>query len=237
MKIIIITPFKVGSSTLSNILQKKYKYVESWENDITLEIYNNNPKLILRGHTRINYKLINNNHFDIWFTIVRKPTDIYLSGLFQDIEKSEYPYFFGDEKKVLNENNEVLLSHFLKYEWNKFKTFSFDFNFNEIFKYTTINIYKEDFDKKKGYSIYYNSQMNIKVCVMTIEALQNIDNILSDLKISNKDDKKTILKEYSENESSRKWYKEKYIALKKILPISYFEKYKDEDEKILHKFY
>jgi len=48
---------------------------------------------------------------------------------------------------------------------------------------------------------------------------------------------KTILKEYSENESSRKWYKEKYIALKKILPISYFEKYKDEDEKILHKFY
>ena len=38
------------------------------------------------------------------------------------------------------------------------------------------------------------------------------------------------------NNGEEKWYKEKYIELKKILPMSYYKKYEDEDRKILENF-
>lgn len=236
MKILLITPFKVGSTTLSYILQKKYSYTGIWEIDTNcIEIYNKNENFLLRGHNRLNYELMNTKHFDIWFTIVRVPTDIYISGFFQDIDCMNYPYYFGTKHHILRTPNETLLEYFLQYEWNTFNQFSYDFNFNEIYKYTNINIWEENFDKEKGYSIYNNLQLGIKVCVLTIESLININNILSELNITNtKFDQNMHI---SQNTSKQKWYKNKYIGVKNILPKCYFDKYKKEDDKILNKFY
>mgnify|MGYP001372488966 CR=1 FL=1 len=44
---------------------------------------------------------------------------------------------------------DTLLNHFMNFEWNKMHQFSFDWNFNEIYKYTGVKIYDEHFDRKK----------------------------------------------------------------------------------------
>ena len=66
-----------------------------------------------------------------------------------------------------------LLKHFLSFEWNTFDQFSFDFNFNEILKYTNIDIWNEPFDATKGFSIYQSPIKKIKVVVLTMESLFN----------------------------------------------------------------
>jgi len=240
MKIILQTLLKVGSTTLSYVLQEKYGYVERWENENDLlEYYNNNSKFLLRGHFCPNYEFINNNFFDIRFTIIKKPTEIYLSGFFQDINNvdnnPDYDYCYGDQDTVLNADNHILLNHFLKYNWNSYRQFNYDYNFDEIFKHTDINIWEQDFDKEKGFSIYCNNEKNIKVCVLTIESLDKIKEILSELQIFT--DNEITIDDLKLNESSKKWYKDKYIEVKKLLPKSYFEKYKDIDNKIINKFY
>jgi len=240
MKIILVTPFKVGSTFLSFILRNSYYYIESWEqHEECDESYNKNNNFLLRGHTALNYNLINNNKFDIWFTLIRKPTNIYSSGFFQDITDengSKYPYYYGSKETVLNKTHENLITHFLNFEWNKYEQFSFDFNFHEIFKYTNINIWEQEFDKKKGYSIYNNLEKNIKVCVLTIETLPKIHDILNELNIFTNNE--NVFNQYSMvNCSEDKWYNKKYIEFKNNLPNGYYEKYKLDDEKIVKKFY
>ena len=238
VKIIIITPFKTGSTTLLNILSKIVNCETSWGhiNWYKKLLLNNN--FIVRhhaGHSEIKHSnyLIKDNIFDIWFTIIRKPTDIYLSGYFQDIEKKIYPYYYGDIKKVLKTDYKILLQHFLSFEWNTYNWLNYDFNFNEIYKYTNINIYDKPFNKNKGFSIYQSPTKKTKVVVLTIETLSNINTIMTDLGYPHF---KNHIK-YKHNSGHRKWYKNKYSFLKKNLPKSYLLKYQKEDKKIIDHFY
>lgn len=231
--IIIITPFKVGSSSLSINLQKNYGYIQIWEQKSFFKKYINHNGVILRGHTAINYEFMNKKKFDIWFTIIRKPTDIYISGYFQNINSKNYKYYYGSKQKVLDANTNKLLAHFLSFEWNKMIQFSFDWNFNEIFKYTGINIFNEHFDIKKGYSIYKSKIKNIKVCVITLKELNNkMNQIFQELGISHKN--KIVIKA---NLSTNKWYKYKINDFKKKIPKSYFNKYEKENKKIIDHFF
>jgi uncharacterized protein YktA (UPF0223 family) len=233
-KLIIVTPFKCGSSTLSEILRKYYGYILKWEQDKDLlDGYNKNNKFILRGHTCLNHNLLTYKRFDIWFTIIRKPTDIYLSTYFQDITTKSYPYYFGDENKVLQCPIEDIINHFLKFNWDDFNHCSYFFNFNAIYCYTKIKILENSFDKEKGYSIYKSPVRNIKVVVLTIEALNKIQDILSELDILNI----TNVENIRDNEATSKWYNEKYKEFKKNIPKSFFEKYEHIDNIFLDHFY
>ena len=197
MGIIINTPFKVGSSSLSGILCDNFNFTQIWQ-----ERYQSfckggrdrlrNKNIILRGHKKLNINL--KHKFKVWFTLIRKPTDIYVSGYFQDIDTKKYPYFLG-RTKVEEISSEKLLEHFLSYKWNNFEQFSFDFNFKQILQYTGIDIYKEEFNKENGYSIYQSPIKDIKVCVITLETLnQNIKNILLELEILKDKNKKIKIK-------------------------------------------
>ena len=235
MKILLITPFKVGSNTLSHILQTKYNYIQVYEqNKKSQEYYLTNKNFILRGHTKLNYKVMNDNKYDICFTLIRKPSDIYISGYFQDISTKGYPYCYGSRKKVLQTNKISLLKHFLSFEWNTFDQFSFDFNFNEILKYTNIDIWNEPFDVNKGFSIYQSPVKKIKVVVLTMESLfSNINEIIFRLGIS----KDMFSHDKKINCGNNKWYKKQYDYLKNNLPPSYRIKYFNDDKKIIDKFY
>lgn len=240
MNIIIVTPFKVGSSTLSSILENKFKYQLIWEGNTNYKEYMDKNKIILRGHTKLNYDMLNNKEFDIWFTLIRKPTDMYLSGYFQvqelNINKCLYSYYFGKEN-VLKSNDRYLLKHFLNFKWNKMQEYSYDFNFRKIQEYTGINIYNEDFDKEKGYAIYQSPIKKVKVVVICLKSLYDkINDIFTELNISKENISNDEMNELKRNDSNDKWYKNKYNNLKKILPDSYFNTYKVEDDKIINKF-
>lgn len=233
-KLVIVTPFKCGSSTLSTILTKHYGYKLSWEkNKDNSDSYKKNKKFILRGHDKLDYKLLRYNKFDIWFTIIRKPTDIYLSAYFQDINCKNYPYYFGDENKVLKTPTQELVDHFLKFNWDNFSQCSYFFNFQQIYNFTKIKIMNNTFNKTKGYSIYKSPVRKIKVVVLTIESLSKIQNILSELGFNIEKNIENI----KDNNADKKWYSEKYKDFKKNIPSSFFEKYQYIDKVILDHFY
>ena len=176
---------------------------------------------------------MNQKQFDVWFTIVRKPTDIFISSYFQDIDTNSYPYFWGDKTRVLQTPVPILMNHFLQFKWDTFTQCNYLFNFYEIFKYTGIRILGNTFDKEKGYSIYQSPIKKTKVVVLTIESLSKIEDILKELGIATT--KKFIMK--NANIGEEKWYKNKYKEFKKMVPPSFFEKYKETDDLILNHFY
>jgi hypothetical protein len=232
-KILLITPFKVGSSSLCSLLVNSYNYNMSWESDANRYAQYSNNKFILRGHTGLDDKLISANKFDIWFTIIRKPSDIYISGYFQDINNRAYPYCFGDKNKVLSASPTDILNHFLTFDWTKYAQFSYNFNFSSILKYTGVDIWKEPFNKETGYTIYTSSKRKMKVVVLTLSVLHNnINAVLRELGITR--DANTSIP--ANNISSEKWYGKQYSNVKKILPAAYFERYKESDRTICDKF-
>ena len=235
-KLVIITPFKVGSTTLTDILQKYYGYTYRWENSLSKKsqgIYDKYSKFILRGHTAIDHHMLVGKKFDIWFTLVRKPTDIFISSYFQDINNSTYPYFFGTKDTVLNTPVLKLLLHFLSFNWCNFNQCSQTFNFNEIKKYTGIDIWEQPFDVDKGYSIYSSPTRDIKVVVLTMEQLSNIQSILTEVGITSTNTIPTTKK----NVGSEKWYSAKYKQVKRILPPGYYKRYAQCDARVIDKFY
>ena len=100
-KIIIITPYKTGSTTLSKSLQNDgFKVVAERNNDIEY-LYRKYNYFIVKGHTAIPRRFLNQNDFDVWFTIIRKPTEIYPSAYFQEIINIGQITHYGDKEKVL----------------------------------------------------------------------------------------------------------------------------------------
>ena len=231
-KIIIITPFKTGSTTLSKSLQHDGFMVVAERNKNIEYLYRKHNYFMLKGHTAVPRMFLNQNKFDVWFTIIRKPTEIYPSAYFQEITNRGNSTNFGDKDKVIGANVNDMIDHFMKYDWDKMSHTSYDFNFDEIYKYTNIDIMKLTFDKKRGFSIYKSPIRTTKVVVLTIESIFKYKQILQMLGLHIKDSVNQ-----NRNMSKNKWYSSKYEEFKSKLPPSYFEKFKTKDDEIINHFY
>ena len=231
-RIIIITPFKTGSTTLSKSLQKDGFLAVAERNKNIESLYKRYNYFIVKGHTAIPRKFLNENKFDVWFTIIRKPTEIYPSAYFQEITNIGHSTYYGDKDKVNGANVNDMIEHFMKYDWDKMSHTSYDFNFDEIYKYTNVDIMKLTFDKKKGFSIYKSPIRTTKVVVLTIESISKYKKMLQMLGLYIQDN--TI---QNSNISKNKWYSEKYDEFKTNLPSSYYEKFKKKNDEIINHFY
>ena len=166
-KILLYTPFKVGSNSLSQILHTNYDFFEVWPNAGKRKIkaiYNRQRRCILRGHTLPLDSIFDDSGltFDCWITIIRKPYEIYPSCYFQDITNPEYPYYLGSEKKVQETSIEKLINHFLTFDWCHLEQTDYHYNFSQILKYTGLDLWQESFDKSKGFQVYPSKKTNIK---------------------------------------------------------------------------
>ena len=195
-------------------------------------LYRKYNYFILKGHTAIPRTFLNKNKFDVWFTIIRKPTEIYPSAYFQEIINRGQSTYFGDKDDVLGANVNDMIEHFMKYDWDKMSHTSYDFNFDEIYKYTNVDIMKLTFDKKRGFSIYKSPIRTTKVVVLRIDSISKYNKILRLLGLDIKDN--TIK---NSNISKNKWYSNKYEEFKTKLPSLYFEKFKKKNDEIINHFY
>lgn len=238
-KIIVYTPFKVGSTSLVKTLKFNNKFKEAYMNsdlEILQKQYESYAKIVFKGHTiplSDNF-LKNNNKFDTIITMVRKPTEIYMSSYFQDIVSPGYEYYIGDKKKVLTTPTSKLINHFLSFNWNKFNQCSFNYNFNQIKKNTNIDLWREDFNKKLGFSIYKSKKNQIKnVAIITIDTLNKNRKFLKFMNLIGVEKANAL----AVNTGVDKWYHEKYLDFKNQMPKDFFNRYREEDKRILDKFY
>lgn len=124
--VVILNPFKAGSSTFEAILNK-FSHVKSKK----FHSYGDKDKLVMPL----------NRVTDV-VMIYRDPLDLYMSAQFEDISKHEYPYYYGTKEEVLAASTENLITHFEKYPWSSYKWLNYQYYIDTI--HTNFNINKQD---------------------------------------------------------------------------------------------
>ncbi len=242
-KVILCTPFKVGSNSMLRILQCNYSFSWIWTNSGKEKVdkkYHQKKRFILRNHvTQLEPILVDKDlKFDCWITIIRKPYEIYPSGYFQDITTPDYPYYFGNKQRVNQASTQVLLNHFLSFDWSTFNQTNYHYNFEKILQFTGVNIWEKDFNKLKGFSVYPSKKSNVKrVGVIRFDKLNDRDTLLEffrEIKIISSRNAIVIKKN---NLSHHKFYYSQYERLLAQLPQSYYDTYKDINDNIVKNFF
>lgn len=157
-KLLVYTPFKVGSSSLSGTMEKTFGIKQIWQNEpgrLRNAIIRAKP-FILRGHTLDLKDVLSlpDTHFSAWITIIRKPLEMIPSCYFQDIDNPEYPYFFGTRRQVKKTKIQALREAFRGFEWERWPAVSYDFNFARIKAHTGLDLWQEPFDRQKGFMVH-----------------------------------------------------------------------------------
>lgn len=229
---IVCTCFKVGSCTLFNNLCNT-----SLSDGIWLPNFDkskiNNKYYFIKSHSAERIKTLNP---DVVFTIVRDPLQVYQSAYFHDIIQKEYDYYYGDENKVLNDDIQKIVNHFTSFNWTSYDYLDQVGMLEKLEKNYSVDIFNQSrLMNEKQYMILNGTRNNkpVKICIMSIKILKNIDKLkimLKELGYS-----KEFINELSfvnSNVGTSKWYGEKYNEFKKSLNTDFFDKYKNVSKKL-----
>mgnify|MGYP005996391087 CR=1 FL=1 len=112
MKILVYTPFRVGSSYICNSLKdenlKKVTFFKDFKEKRHCE------NILLKDHTdQDKLESLKQESFDLIITSLRKPTDIFISAYIKDFQSKGYPYYFDKQDFSVEE----LVEHFLSFKW------------------------------------------------------------------------------------------------------------------------
>jgi len=239
MKHLILTPFRCGSSYLTEFIKVNTNYDFTFLKDINKNLNKND--LIIKGHQylvgeyeNIDESIHNNfNNFDYTYTLIRKPTDIFMSAYIRDFQGrySKYPYHFDGEISIKNIDN--ILEHFLSFDWNSFNWLSYEYNFEIIEKITGLDIWNLNFDKNLGIG-HYSGKTNLVILNQKSLFDKNFYKNFDFFFKKHFNFSKSIREYYFF--SNQKDYPEIYDVFKKKIPKSFFEKYRKLDNKIIDKF-
>lgn len=206
--IIIYTPFKTSSSSLQTTLNKnKIKNIKYHNKCYQCPILDYNLDLKY---------FINDENNKIIISLVRKPTDLYLSAYFQDIDCDSYEYCYSTNRdEILKTSVDELLSFFYTFNWKKYVYLNIEelvseyedlISKNEIKLIESTNYYKK-----------YISKNNQQLYLVDSKQIERFLKEIFNLKIIN------------ENQSDEKWYKTKYLECKNKLSSDYYKKYSNQD--------
>ena len=227
---LVYTPFRCGSSFLTRLVGKNLNKKAIFVNQLpSLNLSDDSSGLIFKGHND-NIAYLKNIKIDYIITSIRRPTEIFYSSFFKDINNPNCPYYF---RGYVHENNlEYMLEHFLQQPWESYEWLSYDFNFQKIKELTGINLWEYDTTDYRGYKIIENEP---KIILINHSAIKNnyeqIKNLFqTELHFQNLD-----MSRFSFRNSDV--FGDLYYKFIKSIPSSFYEKYKHLDEKIMLKFY
>jgi hypothetical protein len=227
MNYLVYTPFRCGSSFLTRLIRQNLKSAPLFIRDIKSE--QSAESMIIKGHGE-NIDLLKNIQINHIFTSIRKPTDIFISAFIKDCKKIGYSYYF--EKDVSEENLQEMIDHFLTFSWEDFNWLSYDFNFSQIERLTGIDLWNEDFNKNHGYSLYKHD--NGFLLVVTHKKLFTDFDSIKPLLGSVFEFNNLNMSNFSFRNSDV--YGDLYKKFIDKIPLSFYEKYKYLDDKIVNKF-
>lgn len=182
LKILILSPFKTGTTTL------------------TATFCNHNidcMKLHDFDHTfHTDYSHV--------FLISRNNLELYASAFFQDIANPEFEYYFGTREQVLNADIDTLISHFKKFDWDKYNHLNIDYFIKIIELYFNINLNHDDklIIKNDKYRLLKNNN--------TYFIFAKLENLTESFDEICKQSDLPEIKLEEHNFSSYKWYSEVY---------------------------
>lgn len=225
MKCLVYTPFRCGSSYLVRYLERCLNVRASFVSDIT-----DADHIVVKAH---NEKLSSFNHiqFDHIFTCIRNPTEIYPSAFFKDMRTGKnnpavrYPYYVEGDVT----NMDSLVQSFLSHQWNSYPWLNYNFNFQQLYSLTGIDLWNEKFDCCKGAQTFGRNLHVLTHPFIFNDFFQFQAFMLNCIGCAAPDN------HYSFRNSDT--YGEEYQNFLNLLPDSYYQQYKEEDSKIRKHFF
>lgn len=224
MKILVYTPFRVGSSYICRSLKDQDLKKVTFFRDLEEEKKKANH-LLIKDHTQQEItNLLKNEDLDLIITCIRKPTEIFISSFIKNFQDKGFPYYFDKEDFTIQE----LVDHFLSFEWHEFEWLSNEQNLKQIYEISGVDFSKENFDKNLGYNLIGKTLLLTHNFVFNEkdkyhELLQKIkprqDSEYQNFVFSNRVDRKDIYKDF-----------------KDAIPRDFFDKYDQLDKKFQQKF-
>lgn len=224
MKILVYTPFRVGSSYICQSLKDQDLKKVTFFRDLEEEKKKTNH-ILIKDHTQQERtNVLKSEDLDLIITCIRKPTEVFISSFIKDFQDKGYPYYFDKEVFTIQE----LVDHFLSFEWHEFEWLSNEQNLKQIYEISGVDFNKENFDKNLGYNLIGKTLLLTHNFVFNEkdkyhELLQKIkprqDSEYQNFVFSNRVDKKDIYKDF-----------------KDAIPRSFFDKYDKLDKNFQQKF-
>jgi hypothetical protein len=189
-KVLIVTMFKVGCSTIAGTL---------WDNGIEAIRTHDYDETLLSQHPP--------ESFDYIITAIRDPYHQTISAYFQDITTDGYPFKYGTEDEVLATTPSDLVDHFLKFSWHDYDPLNLDLYQQMIQRHFEIDIYAEPFDRDRGWSIYSNTRGQKIIVVATDHLNEFLVEFMRTL------GKTTFTRDQivAYNTAKEKWYHQVYV--------------------------
>lgn len=223
MKILVYTPFRVGSSYICNSLKdenlKKVTFFKDFKEKRHCE------NILLKDHTdQDKLESLKQESFDLIITSLRKPTDIFISAYIKDFQSKGYPYYFDKQDFSVEE----LVEHFLSFKWEEFEWLSLEENLNQIKEISGVDFANEEFDKELGYKLVGNALLLTHNFVFNRK--NEYDDLLNKLKPQKNESYKYFM--FSNSRTTGDLYKQ----FKKEIPEEFYERYKNLDEAFDEKY-
>lgn len=231
MKFLVHTPYRCGSTFIAHLIKKNTRYNICWHPDsIPLEQDN----IIFKCHYCKNIDSLKNRSINYIFTSIRQPTEIFISAYIKDFKKhnNQFPYYYRKEPLIINV--EDMVEHFLSFDWLQFKYLSYEAVFNQIKTISGIDIWDLDFDKSYGCQLYSNNIT--KLIIVTHKTLFRPKPYKNFCSVVQKELR--FHRMYMGNFSFSNYdeYGELYKKFQEKIPKTFFEQYKNTDDKIISKF-
>lgn len=230
MKYLVYTPFRCGSSFVTRFIEKNHCDIQATFLD-KIPFDNLPIDMVIKSHND-DIDILKQISFDHVFTCIRKPTDIFASAYIKDFKTPDYPYTCELDPVV--DNVDEMVEHFISFDWDSFDWCSYDFNFKQIQILTGLDIWQLPFNTKTGVS-YYSGSPNLTV--VTHRTL--FDNSyfhhfqsLCENQFKFKNTLRGVFR-YCNVDT----YGKLYQLFKDKIPQSFYDKYKDLDNRIISKFF
>lgn len=164
MRVLILSPFKTGTSTL---------LVSFINNNIeTVKLHDFNETLSV-DYTHV-------------FVVSRNPHDLYISAFFQDIDNPEFEYHYGTKEQILNATTDELISHFNNINWERYNHLNINYFLQLIKTYFNVDL-KRNHDEKYKIVKFNNTHFIYASLEYLSETFEEICKLvdLPDIKLEN----------------------------------------------------
>lgn len=230
MKYLVYTPFRCGSSFVIRFIEKNHGDIQAAFLD-KIPFDNLPIDMVVKSHND-DIDILKQVSFDHVITCIRKPTDIFISAYIKDFKTPDYPYTYKNEPGV--DNVDDMVEHFLSFDWSSFNWCSYDFNFKQIQQLTDLDIWNLPVNVKTGVSYYPGKPALTIVNHQTLfsdDYFQHFQRFcFTQFKFKN-------LTQGKFSYRNTDIYGNLYHLFKSKIPQSFYDKYKDIDNRIISKFF
>lgn len=235
MRVLVHTIRKCGSTSLFWSLRKSTRLpTVTWRHPKRYKKLWRQKRILVKTHNDPIQKMPTCRRWDVLFTVIRPPLDVYPSVYFENL-LGQYPYSFGPRGKKATIRE--LIQHFIQVPWESLHYVSYDHLFKMIQQSSGINLWTAPFNARRGWTIHRCSGSGRRIKYVVVLTLPTLAKTQRMSKVLRRVGLRGPYRPLRRNVGKQKWYAVKYRRFKSQVPSSFQARHQLVNDRILEKFF